>query len=115
MFLLVGCALHTVRDTALSERNEPEEPIDPAEPLEGVLSVIPATPQLSFKAGIAELVAQKTIMKFVGKGNNDELFFSRIILVENYKNGKKHGKWIYYNGDASIDKIEEYRDGELVE
>jgi len=29
--------------------------------------------------------------------------------------GSYNGKWTYYNADGSIDKVEEYKDGELVE
>ena len=31
------------------------------------------------------------------------------------KNGKKDGKWTYYNKDGSIDKVEEYKNGKLIE
>ena len=56
----------------------------------------------------------KTIMTFISAGEMDELFFSRVISVENYKNGRKHGFWRYYKEDGSIDKVEMYRNGELV-
>ena len=29
----------------------------------------------------------------------------------NYKDGKKDGKWTYYNEDGSIEKVENYKDG----
>ena len=114
-FLFIGCIANTGRETESSEPEGQEELSEPAELAGGVMPVKPDMPQISYKSGTAEVVTQQTIMKFVGKDKIDESFFSRVILVENYKNGKKHGKWIYYNGDASIDKIEEYRDGELVE
>ena len=63
---------------------------------------------------IPELETKRTIMNFVGEDDLDGLFFNRVISVENYKNGKKHGLWIYYNEDGKIDKIENYSNGELV-
>jgi len=63
---------------------------------------------------IPELETKKTIMNFAGEDDLDGLFFNRVISVENYKNGKKHGIWIYYNEDGKIDKIENYSNGELI-
>ena len=31
----------------------------------------------------------------------------------NYKGGKEDGKWTYYNENGSLQKVEEYKDGEL--
>ena len=64
---------------------------------------------------ISELEKKQTIMHFAGEDDQDGLFFSRVISVENYKNGDKHGVWIYYNEDGTIDKIEKYFHGKLIE
>ena len=39
----------------------------------------------------------------------------QIWIEGNYKDGKEDGKWTFYNKDGSIYKVEEYKDGELVE
>ena len=39
----------------------------------------------------------------------------QIKIEGNYKDGEKDGKWTYYNKDGSIENVEEYKDGELVE
>ena len=33
----------------------------------------------------------------------------------NYKDGRMDGLWEYFNEDGSLDKIEKYKDGELIE
>ena len=59
-----------------------------------------------------EIVKTKTTMNFMGNGRN---FFSRVMSIENYKNEKKHGIWIYYGDDGRQVKIEEYVNGKLME
>ena len=112
------CAKKTANNTELSEPKEPiaepKEPVEPIEPAEGIITAMPVMPQLPDQSGTSEVGRMKTIMKFVGEGDVDKIFFSRVIAVENYKNGKKHGIWIYYKEDGSIDKQEEYRNGESV-
>ena len=58
--------------------------------------------------------SNETIMKFAGEGERGNPFFSRVISIENYKNGKKHGIWVYYKEDGQIDRLEEYRNGKLL-
>ena len=59
-----------------------------------------------------EVVKTKTTMNFMGDGR---IFFSRVTSIENYKNEKKHGTWIYYGDDGRQIKIEEYVNGKLIE
>ena len=61
-----------------------------------------------------KITSKKTVMKFVGEGDTDARFFSRVTSIENYVNGKKHGNWTYYNNDGSINKVEKYNQGELI-
>ena len=85
----------------------------------------------------------KTLMKFKGSGS-EEVMIEKIVYSQNgdtlmlekpsekmkmvreyyengqiksegnFKAGKEDGKWIYYNEDGSISKVEEYKDGKLV-
>ena len=59
-----------------------------------------------------EVVKTKTTMNFMGNGRS---FFSRVTSIENYKNEKKHGIWIYYGDDGRQVKVEEYVNGKLKE
>ena len=52
-------------------------------------------------------------MHFICDSDIDELFFSGVILIHNYKNRKMYCIWIYYKEDGKIDKVEDYRNGEL--
>ena len=61
-----------------------------------------------------KITSKKTVMKFVGGGDTDARFFSRVTSIENYVNGKKQGNWTYYNNDGSINKVEKYNQGELL-
>ena len=61
-----------------------------------------------------KITSKKTVMKFVGGGDTDARFFSRVTSIENYVNGKKHGTWTYYKNDGSINKVEKYNQDELI-
>ena len=94
--LLLGCSS--------SEKNKVDESeINPKES-QVVNNIVTSYPQ--------EGVTTKTIMNFMGNGR---IFFSRVTSIENYKNEKKHGTWIYYGDDGSQIKIEEYDNGKLIE
>jgi len=87
---------------------------------------------------------KKTIMKFKGSGSEevmvekigysqsgDTLMLEKplekmkmvreyynngqIKKEENYKDGKRDGKWTLYNADGSIDEVREYKDGVRVD
>ena len=105
MLLFIGYAIKTVNNTELPE---------PIEPDKGFMPEMPVMPQLPNQSGTSEVGRMKTIMKFVGEGDVDKIFFSRVIAVENYKNGKKHGIWIYYKEDGSIEFEDEFNDGEAL-
>ena len=94
--LFICCVNKALNNTELSE------------PIETAKGVIPN------QSEAPEVETNKTIMRFVGEGDIDTLFFSKVLSVENYKNGKKHGLFIYYKEDGSIDRIEKYRNEELV-
>jgi len=100
--LFICCANKTLNNTELPE------------PIETAKGVMPKIPKLSDQSEAPEVETNKTIMRFVGEGDIDTLFFSKVLSVENYKNGKKHGLFIYYKEDGSIDRIEKYRNEELV-
>ena len=89
LFFIIGCASHkiTTQPTLLENQSNVD---------------------------ISELDANQTIMHFTGEDDQKGLFFSQVISVENYKNGEKHGLWIYYHKDGTIDKIEKYNHGKLI-
>ena len=53
----------------------------------------------------------KFIYKDSPSGFIDEVYTTHI---GEFKDGEPHGKWTYYNEDGSIDKVDEYKDGELI-
>ena len=43
------------------------------------------------------------------------VFQPAVLIVGRYVDDKKHGTWTYYNEDGSVNKMEIYQDGKLID